>query len=88
MRKAKKNIVKLGQRLKTLSGQEEVVRGDGSKVMKNVWEDHGIFLSRTLAAKEAQRKRPGKKIHIEGVRVDMTPIEGTKPRENTSPSQE
>jgi hypothetical protein len=66
--------VNLGQKLLTLTGQEP----DKSGKMRNVWENHGFFLSRTLALKYAQEKRPGKKVHIEGARLDASPISSQK----------
>lgn len=71
MKKSKKNSLLVGHRLLSFVGVEK------DKLMKefNVWRNHGLFASRSLASSFARDRLPGKKIHIEGVRVDTTPIE-------------
>lgn len=71
----KKVIQFVGHNLKTFVGTEEVTTETGALKTRNVWENHGLFLSRNFAADFARKSRPGKKYHIEGVRVDVTPIE-------------
>lgn len=71
----KKEIQFVGHNLKTFAGTEQVTRADGSLKERNVWENHGLFASREFAANFARKSRAGKRYHISGVRLDVTPIE-------------
>lgn len=75
MRKTKEHF---GQNLRTLTGTEEVTTSTGALKTKNVWENHGLFPSRNAAQAHAVATRPGKKYHIEGVRIDVSPLESGK----------
>jgi hypothetical protein len=74
MKRNNKNTVHIGQRLLVLIGQTT----NSSGRTKNVWENHGTFLSRQLAYVYAKRFRSGKKVHIEGVRIDISPRESQR----------
>lgn len=71
----RKNVQNFGQNLKTFAGVEEVITATGALKKRNVWENHGLFLSRSIAQGFAQKNRPGKKYHISGVRIDVTEME-------------
>lgn len=78
----KKTVLHTGQRLTTLTGTAEVTTASGALKTKNVWQDHGTFPSRSMAQEYAKSKYPGRKYHIAGVRVDVTPLEAPTRRSN------
>lgn len=81
--RARRIIEKIGQRLLTFTGTYEIDLPNGGKKTRNEWQDHGVFLSRSLAQDYAKAKYAGRRYHIEGVRMDVTPIESGK-REDRS----
>lgn len=71
MKRSRKNSLHLGHRLLVLFSQES----DSSGRVRNSWENLGVFPSRQLAYAHAKKARPGKKAHVEGVRVDMSQVQ-------------
>lgn len=74
----------VGHQLKVLVGKVTKNRNDGSTKEANEWENLGLFASRKLAQKAAEKRRPGKKIHISRVRFDSTPVESSRRPEGSS----
>lgn len=79
----RKQVQHFGSKLKILIGTEEVTTGSGALKQKNVWNDHGLFPSRQLAQKRASQISAGRKYHIEGVRLDVTPMEPPRREEKS-----
>jgi len=45
-----------------------------------IWDDHGVFLTKDEAKAYAQKWAKGDRVHIEGARVDFTPLAGYSPK--------
>lgn len=71
----RKKVQYFGQKLSILIGTEEVTTATGALKTRNVWNNHGLFPSRQLAQVRASQIAQGRKYHIEGVRIDVTPVE-------------
>jgi hypothetical protein len=71
-RAVKKQIIKFGFSLKVQ------VKDKGGQVF---WQFLGTFPTKFQAEQFAKKSSHGTKFHIEGLRVDSTPVEGFVPRE-------